>query len=114
MKTVNGRKCRSMVQNRVELKSHGAIYARSIGSKGYAVFSYGEHWPLHVWDGVNWNHNLDKYSVTTSKHYGATHPHDSEGFMLDCAAMRELVDSLDRQAAEEMRAERLAREVSHA
>lgn len=75
MPTINGRKCRSLVQARTPFKSHGAIYGRKCGPYGYAVFSYGEHWPLFVWDGHAWFENTDRYSVTTSKHRGYTHPH---------------------------------------
>ena len=69
-KRVNGRQCRTLVQNHIPFRSHGSLYGRKLGSKGYGVFSYGEHWPLHVWDGQQWHHNEDRYSVTTSKHFG--------------------------------------------
>lgn len=49
------------------------------GDSGYAVFSYGEHWPLFIsvyLDGQDvWFENTDRHSVTTSKHRSQTHPH---------------------------------------
>lgn len=42
----------------------------------YVVFSYGEHYPLYVFDrGQNlWYRNMDKYSATTSQHSGYAFP----------------------------------------
>lgn len=44
----------------------------------YVVFSYGEHWPLWVYDRTKdrWYENSDKYSSTTSKHKSQTRPID--------------------------------------
>ena len=41
----------------------------------YAVYSYGDHWPLFVHANDIWFENEDKHSVTTSKHRTQTHPH---------------------------------------
>lgn len=96
--SVNQRKCRNLVQARVPFKGHGSLYGRKVGSKGYGVFSYGEHWPLHVWDGAQWHHNGEKYSPTTSKQYGQSHPSDSpEGPHLSCAEIKALVARLDSE-----------------
>jgi len=42
----------------------------------YVVYSYGDHWPLHIWDDTSrcWYSNADKYSRTTSNHYTQSHP----------------------------------------
>jgi hypothetical protein len=42
----------------------------------YVVFSYGEHWPLFIYDKRNntWFENADRYSSTTSKHRSQSHP----------------------------------------
>lgn len=40
----------------------------------YVVYSYGEHWPLFVYEDGKWYENADKYSRTTSKHHGQLHP----------------------------------------
>lgn len=41
----------------------------------YAVYSYGDHWPLFVYANDTWFENEDKYGMTTSKHRTQTHPH---------------------------------------
>jgi hypothetical protein len=41
----------------------------------YAVYSYGEHWPLFIRANGIWFENEDKHSPTTSKHRSQTHPH---------------------------------------
>lgn len=51
------------------------------GDSGYAVFSYGQHFPLFICTVVVphgpdvWFENKDRYSVTTSKHRSQSHPH---------------------------------------
>lgn len=40
----------------------------------YVVYSYGEHWPLFVYDDGRWFANSDRYSHTTSKHRSQLHP----------------------------------------
>ena len=42
---------------------------------GYAVYSYGKHFPLFVALHGMWYENTDRHSVTTSKHRSQTHPH---------------------------------------
>jgi len=54
--------------------SNGQMFARWASPTVYAVFSYGSHWPLFVYDGTQWFENEDKCSVTTSHHRGYTHP----------------------------------------
>ena len=43
----------------------------------YIVYSYGYHHPLYVFNRITkqWYKNTDKYSRTTSKHAGQTHPY---------------------------------------
>jgi hypothetical protein len=45
------------------------------GDRMYVVTSYGAHFPLFIWENGVWYENVDKYSVTTSKHRSQTHPH---------------------------------------
>lgn len=40
----------------------------------YAVYSYGKHFPIYACIRGKWYANADKYSVSTSKHQGQTHP----------------------------------------
>ena len=48
------------------------------GSRGYAVFSYGRHWPLYIFRRGRWYENADRTSVTTSKHLSQTRPTGAE------------------------------------
>ena len=91
MKIAN-RDARRHVQNRTPFKganlygrfwqvspAEGSTWER--GNHGYAVFSYGEHWPLFVSttpvEGSEpiWFENEERHSVTTSKHRSQSHPH---------------------------------------
>lgn len=56
----------------------------------YAVFSYGTHWPMFVYDGAHWYENADKYSVTTSKQHGQCHPH-CDTIKVSCDEMRAML-----------------------
>jgi hypothetical protein len=64
------------------------------GDSGYAVFSYGFHWPLFVAVSLGgrtvWFENTDKHSVSTSKHRSQTHPH-TDTTPLTVQQMRTLV-----------------------
>ena len=40
----------------------------------YVVYSYGDHWPLFIYEDGKWYENADKYSVSTSKQHGQLHP----------------------------------------
>lgn len=46
----------------------------------YAVFSYGEHFPIYAFRAGQWFRNKDKYSVTTSKHQSQARPWDVSHF----------------------------------
>lgn len=52
----------------------------------YVVTSYGDHWPLFIWESGTWYENVDKYSVTTSKHRSQAHPHE-ETMPMTCRDM---------------------------
>jgi len=47
----------------------------------YVVTSYGDHWPLFIYEDGQWFENEGKYSPTTGKHRSQTHPHE------DCVLM---------------------------
>lgn len=57
--------------------ANGQLYGEWTTPNIYVVYSYGEHWPLFVWDAAasRWMENENRYSVTTSKHRTSTHPH---------------------------------------
>lgn len=71
----------------------GVGYSGTAGEDIYAVYSYGKHFPMYAFiPSVNrWFANVDRYSVTTSKHKGQAHPHES------CMEVSKsfLVDALD-------------------
>lgn len=69
------------------------LYAENAGVF-YVVYSYGEHWPLWVYDGENdcWYENDDKYSSTTSKHKSQTRPID-DGSAIQ-ASVQSLIDAI--------------------
>lgn len=57
----------------------GVGYSGTAGEDIYAVYSYGRHFPMYAFiPSVNrWFANVDRYSVTTSKHKGQAHPHET-------------------------------------
>ena len=43
----------------------------------YVVTSYGDHFPLFIWEEGTWYENIEKaWSVTTAKHRTQAHPHE--------------------------------------
>lgn len=73
---INGRHCRPFVQDRKAFtNSNGQLYAVKHTPLLYVVYSYGEHWPLFVWDGFDWYENEDSYSPTTSRHRSNANPY---------------------------------------
>lgn len=75
MTKTSNRKASELTTNRQPFKGshtfaewHGCVYA---------VYSYGYHFPLFAFDSISkkWYGNSDKYSRTTSKHYGQLSPH---------------------------------------
>lgn len=76
---ISTRSCRPCVKARGAFQRYGSLYAEwrtaSDGTRMYVVYSYGEHWPLFVCHDGTWYENSERYSVTTSKHRSASHPH---------------------------------------
>lgn len=90
---INGRKCRPYVQNRKAFtNSNGQLYGVSHTPLLYVVYSYGEHWPLFVWDGFDWYENEDRCSPTTSRHRSYAHPY-AETQLLPCSWLRTFISS---------------------
>jgi len=81
VKRVSNKDARSYVQRRVEFQGNNT-FAREVATKHsvvYAVFSYGEHFPMFVAETddnnvTHWYANTEKWSRTTSKHQGQLHP----------------------------------------
>lgn len=87
--------CRTFVERRVPFHtSNKQLFGYWCDSGVYAVFSYGQHWPLFVYEPTThkWFANEDKYGTTTSKHYGKAHPFNvPTPTNLSCTAMKQLV-----------------------
>ena len=74
----SGWKARPLVQAREAFRNHNnQLFATWETPLLYVVYSYGEHWPLFVWDGFDWHENEDKCSPTTSKHRSQTNPYQN-------------------------------------
>jgi len=71
---VSNNKCRELVVSRRDFTANN-IFAVTNSRGVYAVYSYGYHFPLFAFIDGQWYENEDRYSVTTSKHRGNTHPH---------------------------------------
>lgn len=90
-------KARSYVQRRVEFRGSNT-FAREVCTEHsvvYAVFSYGEHFPMFVAETTadnqtHWYANTDKYSRTTSKQFGQLHPHVGSMVPMDTDRMKHL------------------------
>lgn len=70
MKRTPNHKARELVTERREFignNTFGRILSDSRGTR-YAVYSYGQHFPLFAHINGKWVENSDRYSVTTSKH----------------------------------------------
>jgi hypothetical protein len=78
---VSNKDARGYVQRRVEFHGNNT-FARAVAtdhSVVYAVFSYGEHFPMFVAETddnnvTHWYANTEKWSRTTSKHQSQLHP----------------------------------------
>ena len=55
------------VRARLPFKGNN-MFGETFGLTGYAVYSYGYHFPMAVFDGYEWYVNEDKYSPSTSRH----------------------------------------------
>ena len=91
-------KCRKLVQNREVFKTSGAVYSEYKGER-YVVYSYGEHFPMFIYDPVDgWFQNSDRFSKTTSKQHGQCHPL-VETTKLDTTGMKLLASGGDIDTA---------------
>lgn len=73
---VNHKDMRHCISAKREFKSYsGSVYAKHHQDL-YIVFSYGEHFPMYVFDfnTRSWYGNGDKYSPTTSRHQSQANP----------------------------------------
>ena len=76
MPKISNHDVRPFIQRRELFNTNsGAISARQYGNL-YAVFSYGDHFPMFVYDNIasQWFGNHDKYSRTTARHQQLARP----------------------------------------
>lgn len=75
MKKIANHSARKLVQSQTPFQGSNLFAEDKFNS--YVVYSYGYHHPLYVYNRITklWYANCDKYSRTTSKHAGQTHPH---------------------------------------
>lgn len=59
--------------NRTPFKGSN-LYGEELAGGVFVVYSYGQHFPMFVFKNGKWYANEDRYSVTTSKHYGQAFP----------------------------------------
>lgn len=87
-----GQRCRIYVQERLPFhNSNRQLFGRN--ERGlYVVYSYGEHWPLFIYDGAQWLENKERASVTTSKHRSQAHPLQTTT-LATCAEMRAIINA---------------------
>jgi hypothetical protein len=86
--------CRSYVERMVPFHtSNKQLFGYWTPSGVYACFSYGQHWPLFIFEPktARWYANEEKYGTTTSKHFSKAYPLTSEPVNLSCTAMKKLV-----------------------
>ena len=59
----------------------------------YVVYSYGEHWPLFIYDVQLhvWFENISWYSVSTSKQKSQCNPHAAAPIQLSAEQMKRVV-----------------------
>lgn len=102
MSKISNNEIRAKVEFMKEFDNkNSSCYGKRLEKAGlYAVYSYGEHWPLFVYDWrVNqWYENVDKYSVTTTRHASHTRPYDltesaqANGFIpMTCSEIKEFI-----------------------
>lgn len=58
----------------------------------YIVYSYGEHWPMYVYDAIGreWFSNKDKSSRTTGKHTSCARP-DQPTTPCSCLYLKDMI-----------------------
>lgn len=89
------RDVRDAVREREAFKNtNGTLFGKWETPFLYVVYSYGEHFPLFLWEGDftggAWAINTDKYSVTTSRHFSQAHP-QCETVGSDTETLREYI-----------------------
>lgn len=69
--TIN-RKVKDLIPNEIVFTANNIFSVKT--ENYYAVYSYSKNWPLFLKVDNIWYHNIDKRSVTTSKHKTVAYP----------------------------------------
>jgi hypothetical protein len=74
MQRISNSKAKPVVNSMEEFKGSNTFAVWK--GKVYAVYSYGEHFPIYVYDSLShaWFGNYEKYSQSTSKHQSQLRP----------------------------------------
>lgn len=75
---LTNREVRKYVAKRLPFENNNkTLFGEWVTDDTYAVYSYGRHWPLFVWERTTerWYENEEKYSVTTTRHRTHTNPY---------------------------------------
>jgi hypothetical protein len=89
--SVPNSKARDYVNARQPFKGHQMYGEYHPMSGHYAVYSYGEHFPMYVHNGSEWHGNSDKYSPTTSKQQNQAKP-DAEIHYTNTEGLKHMLD----------------------
>lgn len=95
IRTTN-RGARKCVQTLMPFRnSNNQLFGKWVNASTYAVYSYGAHWPLFIWDdrARAWYENEEKTSLTTTRHRSYAHPL-RETLPRSCRWMRDYLGGL--------------------
>lgn len=89
---------RDYVRNRKPFRGSN-LYAEWVSDRNeesyerYVVYSYGDHWPLFIYDAQLhvWFENISKYSLSTAKQKSQCNPHSSALTQLSAAKMLRVI-----------------------
>lgn len=93
MSRISNTQAKSYVDRREVFETtNKTMYALQKPESRYAVYSYGSHFPMYVYDAVagQWFGNADTYSRTTSRHQSHARPSTDDIMWLNTDQMRHL------------------------
>lgn len=94
--TVNNAAVSRWTTNREPVRNHNHTLYSAKAGKLYVVYSYGEHWPMYIYDtdmGVWFENAAKPPSAATSRHHNAVRPRDVETVRLALDEMYALRDA---------------------
>ena len=90
VRATSNSRCRSLVQNCAPFKGSN-LFAGTQDNGIYVVWSYGFHFPLFAKVGEQWYENGERYSNTTSKQRGQSHPH-TDTIKVSCVELKKIIE----------------------